>query len=216
MREQEYGKVVLRHINGKYSVTLLYYALRWNYVLQLLELSWQARICPIQIFCYLKNLQTDLATLHMQVQSHNQQPKNPVVIYLVLEYIFLWYNIWSQPTAPEPSCYLSCSSIHQIFFWVQYMCGCIYTRHKHKHDWAKPTERSSINANTQQTLIDSIKASSRIPFFTYPGGGYGKHRDILFIYRSIKLQGGLWFKIYRLRSNPSFAGKRRQETVTKG
>lgn len=30
----------------------------------------------------------------------------------------------------------------------------------------------------QETLIDSISASSRIPFFTYPGGGYGKHRDI--------------------------------------
>lgn len=101
MREQEYGKVVLRHINGKYSVTLLYYALRWNYVLQLLELSWQARICPIQIFRYLKNLQTDLATLHMQVQIHNQQPKNPVVIYLVLEYILFFGTTYDHNQQPQ-------------------------------------------------------------------------------------------------------------------
>lgn len=101
MREQEYGKVVLRHINGKYSVTLLYYALRWNHVLQLLELSWQARICPIQVFCYLKNLQTDLATLHMQVQSHNQQPKNPVVIYLVLEYILFFGTTYDHNQQPQ-------------------------------------------------------------------------------------------------------------------
>ena len=42
----------------------------------------------------------------------------------------------------------------------------------------------SINAealdsmNAQQTLIDSITATSRVQFPLKSGGGYGKHRDI--------------------------------------
>uniref|UniRef100_A0A2P2JLN2 Uncharacterized protein n=1 Tax=Rhizophora mucronata TaxID=61149 RepID=A0A2P2JLN2_RHIMU len=43
------------------------------------------------------------------------------------------------------------------------------------------TEKASIDFKAQQTLIDSISASSLMPFFSYPGGGYGKHRDIFFL-----------------------------------
>lgn len=41
-----------------------------------------------------------------------------------------------------------------------------------------PTQHRIHECWIKQTLIDSTKASSRIPFLAYPGGGYGKHRDI--------------------------------------